>query len=36
MQKPLPVGRALEENRLSDDGWNLDAKPASWSNTRVC
>lgn len=36
MQEPKPVGRALEENRQSDEGWNVYANPASWSNTRVC
>jgi hypothetical protein len=35
-RSPSLLAGLLEENRQSDDGWNVDAKPASWSNTRVC
>ena len=28
--------RLLEENRPGDEVWNMDARPASCTNTRVC
>jgi hypothetical protein len=35
-RSPSLVEGLSEENRPSDEAWNMDAKPASWSNTRVC
>ena len=35
-RSPSLLAGLLEENGPSDEGWNMDAKPASWSNTRVC
>lgn len=35
-RSPSLVAGLLEENGPSDEVWNMDAKPASWSNTRLC